>query len=88
MYIDTLSDGTKRVKPGEERVRKAKCCEPNTTNGGSCCSSEKKASGCCASEGTDFGCCVPVQEQVGDGVDLSSMAAELGDVDLNEWVGK
>ena len=88
VYIDTLPDGTQPSSNGTNSdMEKFACCASTSAQDGNCCSEEKKASGCCGPDNNSNGCCTN-PERTGEKPDPSSMAAELGDFDLNQWVGK
>ncbi|KAJ9133699.1 ubiE/COQ5 methyltransferase [Pleurostoma richardsiae] len=87
VYIDTLPDGSKRIKDAEASDQQMPaCCITLMTQDSVCCSPEKKAGGCCASKSDDDGWC-KTSDKTGDNLGLSNLAAELGDINLNDWVG-
>ena len=45
-------------------------------------------SSCTPAIAENISCCSGAGMASGEGLDLDTMAAELGDTDLNEWVGK
>lgn len=76
MYIDASLEGMRQGKDaGVIDKQKSPCCEGASTFS----ASPVKASGC--------GCCTTVKN-MGQNLDLSDMVAELGQIDLNEWVGE
>lgn len=83
-----MPDGTKHntdAKGGDQQ--KSTCCASATTIGRACCSAEEKASGCCSPGSNENGCCT-APSKIGQDPDLVRLAAELGTIDLNKWVGK
>jgi arsenite methyltransferase len=88
VYIDTLPDGIMQNKDaGGEGKQNSTCCAVDSTLSTTCCSPEKKASGCCSTESDGNGCCTTTKN-TGQDLDLASLAAEIGEIDLNEWVGE
>jgi arsenite methyltransferase len=88
VYLNTLPDGTKRVPELGSGYQQKSCCASPPAEGAACCGPENKASGCDPSENEAMGCCgTPVMAAVVEH-DFEKLVAQLGSVDLNEWVGK
>jgi arsenite methyltransferase len=82
VYIDTLPDGTTRDRcPKDGQEASASACSAPETKVVCGCATEKQASACCGFKGDECVSCRPMAQS-------ANASAELGDVDLNEWVGK
>ncbi|KAJ9130442.1 hypothetical protein NKR23_g12200 [Pleurostoma richardsiae] len=86
VYIDTLPDGSKRIKDTEASHQQKSACCASPVIQDSVCSPPKKAGDYCAPRSDDSGRC-KTSNKTGIGLGLSNLAAELGDIDLNDWVG-
>ncbi|ROT41982.1 ubiE/COQ5 methyltransferase [Sodiomyces alkalinus F11] len=81
VYLDTLPDGTKKAKNGGTSSSNDSTCgapTPSANQGGCCGSKDIGPSG--ESEAAS-------ESTTAAQADLAKMAAEIGDIDLNEWIG-
>ena len=89
VYLDMLPDCCTQSQHTEGSSQpKPSCCVSITAEDGATGElAAKKTRSCCAPDVDESGCCGSSKQTSGDS-DLAKMAAELGDIDLNEWVGK
>jgi arsenite methyltransferase len=89
VYLDTLPDGTKRVSKAEsDDQQKSSCCASAPIDGAARRSQGDKTSGCGANQHRADGCCATPGSASEAELDMEKLSAQLGNVDLNEWVGK
>lgn len=81
VYTDTLPDGTRKGKSNGNSCSKDSAC-------GAAPLPPEKPAGCCGAGNSGItGDSGMASENTTLQPDLAKMAAEIGDVDLNEWIG-
>ncbi len=91
VYTKTLPDGSE----GGEDVKNRRQPSPTSFSGTSssnesdaCRSRETNAGSCCQSATSNHRCCAMPSNDDKDDLSFAKLVSELGDVDLNNWVGE